>query len=107
ALEAGPSEPALVLSREPAGASTDSYLTANEASHLKLDAARTVLAACETGAGRYETGEGVLGLGRAFLIAGSRQVLMSLWKVDSRATVLLMKAFYGHLLRDAEKPAAA
>ncbi|WP_437956275.1 CHAT domain-containing protein [Sorangium sp. So ce119] len=106
-LQIGPNEPALVLSREPADAPTDSYLTAGEASHLKLDADLTVLSACETGSGRYETGEGVLGLGRAFLIAGSRQVLMSLWKVDSRATELLMKAFYRHLLRDKEDPAVA
>ena len=64
---------------------------------LTLDAELTALSACKTGAGEYFTGEGVMGMSRAFLLAGSRSVLVSLWSVDSKATEELMVAFYRHL----------
>ena len=53
-----------------------------------------VLSACESGVGRAYAAEGLLGLGHAFLLAGARQVLVSLWKVDDVATAALMRAFY-------------
>lgn len=98
----GVAEPALVLADEP---NEDGLFTASEASGLKLDADLTVLSACNTGSGEYYPGEGVMGMSRAFLAAGSRSVLVSLWPVDSNATVRLMVAFYRHLR--AGKPAAA
>jgi hypothetical protein len=56
------------------------------------------LSACETGLGMVQGAEGVLGLSWAFLAAGNRSVLASLWPVDDAATALLMGRFYQNLL---------
>jgi CHAT domain-containing protein len=83
-------QPALVVGAE---ASEDGLLLATEAMELSLNADLTVLSACKTGTGELVTGEGVMGMSRAFLAAGSRAVLVSLWAVDSAATEVLMVAF--------------
>ena len=99
----GLGEPALVLAEEPG---EDGFLTASEAAQLKLDADLTVLSACKTGTGEHFTGEGVMGMSRAFLVAGSKSVLVSLWSVESKATERLMVAFYRHLRAGQEAPEA-
>lgn len=99
----GIDEPALVLAGENG---EDGFLTASEASKLQLDAKLTVLSACKTGAGDSASGEGVLGMSRAFMVAGSRSVLVSLWSVDSLATEALMVEFYRRM-NTGESPATA
>ncbi|MBW4667907.1 MAG: tetratricopeptide repeat protein [Cyanomargarita calcarea GSE-NOS-MK-12-04C] len=57
----------------------------------------TVLSACDTARGDIKIGEGVFGLRRAFAIAGSKRLVMSLWKVPDKATALLMEPFFDYL----------
>jgi len=87
-------EPALVLAWEE---EEDGFLTASEVARLELDAQLTILSACNTGNGEYFAGEGLMGMGRAFMLAGSERVIVSLWPVESFSTQRLMKLFYARL----------
>jgi len=97
--ERHPQHSGLVLT---AGEGEDGVLKVYEIFRLRLAAELVVLSACETGLGEEIRGEGLIGLTRAFLYAGAPRVLVSLWKVDDRATAELMVRFY----RGLEEPAA-
>lgn len=94
--------------RRAEGAGTeDGILTAEEVATLDLSSVEwAVLSACDTGSGVVRDSEGIMGLPRAFRVAGARTVILSLWRVEDRATRDWMEALYrGHLSRDL--PAAA
>ena len=75
----------------------DGLWQAREIRHSRLNADLVVLSACETGSGRLQGEEGVMNLARAFLIAGARSVVASLWSVEDDSTATLMGNFYEHL----------
>jgi CHAT domain-containing protein len=98
--EANPDEPlrsGLWTSPAP-GDSAPGFVSLADVSALRLDAALVTLSACETGLGRLERGEGVVGLTRGFLAAGARSVVVSLWQVNDIASARLMERFYAGLL---------
>jgi CHAT domain-containing protein len=66
-----------------------------------------VLSACNTGTGVLIDGEGVLGLERAFRIAGARNIVMTLWPVDDRITARFMRHLYGERLEQHASTAEA
>jgi CHAT domain-containing protein len=77
----------------------DGELTAEQIRRTwKLDADLVTLSACETALGRPSGGEGYLGFSQALLLSGAHSLLLSQWKVDDRATALLMTRFYQNLL---------
>jgi CHAT domain-containing protein len=73
----------------------DGILTAEEIAALDLRGTEwAVLSACDTGRGEVLAGEGVLGLRRAFQVAGARTLVTSLWAVDDRSARLFMETLY-------------
>ena len=84
----------------------DGLLQAYELLDARCAADLVTLSACESGSGREAAGEGVLGISRAFAVAGARQRVVSLWRVDDAATAALMTDFYARM-RGGATPAAA
>ena len=66
---------------------------------LNLSADLVVLSACETGLGKISKGEGIIGLTRALIYAGSNNLVVSLWRVGDASTSLLMTDFYRSMLQ--------
>ena len=84
-----------------AGGADDGIFTAEEIASLNLkDVEWVVLSACDTGLGRPQAGEGILGMRRAFQIAGAETVIMSLWAVEDAATRSWMLEFYRGRLKE-------
>jgi len=101
---------AIALAPDPCWESTNSeeeeyLLKISDVQAVKLRARLVVLSCCHSGQGEVSS-EGVVGIARAFLFAGARSVVASLWAIDDEATMEFMKSFYQHL-RGGESTSAA
>jgi tetratricopeptide (TPR) repeat protein len=84
----------------------DGPFTVHDAETLRLPQGVVVLSACETGVSEYSRGDEMIGLVRAFLVAGASRVVASLWPVDDAVTRQFMSAFYS-VLRAGNSPSVA
>jgi CHAT domain-containing protein len=75
----------------------DGRLKVGEIFSLNLKAGMVVLSACETGLGKLNSGDEMVGLTRAFIYAGTPSVVTTLWKVNDRSSYELMREFYQRL----------
>ncbi len=89
------------------GGDIDGFLRLQDIYNLKLNADLVVLSACNTALGKEVRGEGLIGLTRGFMYAGTPRVVASLWKVDDAATAALMTIFYRKMIAENMRPAAA
>nr|WP_277882613.1 CHAT domain-containing protein [Microcoleus sp. FACHB-68] len=87
------------------GGKEDGLLTSGEILDLKINAELVVLSACDTGRGEI-TGDGVIGLSRSLISAGTPTVIVSLWAVPDAPTANLMSQFYRNLQQDPNKAQA-
>jgi CHAT domain-containing protein len=86
-------------SADPLAMDTDGEISALDIARTwNLDADLVVLSACETALGRQAGGEGFLGFAQPLLAKVARSLVLSLWRVDDKATSLLMARFYQNLL---------
>ena len=76
----------------------DFILTMKDVKRVQIRARLVVLSCCHSAHGEIKA-EGVVGIARAFLGAGARSVLVSLWAIDDKATLEFMKNFYQHLVK--------
>jgi CHAT domain-containing protein len=95
---------ALTPGRESAGTDDDGFLTLAEIYGLKLAGCElTILSACQTNVGPQQRGEGLYGLSRGFLVAGSRRVVASNWLVDDEAAATMMSVFCSAIAKSKEQ----
>lgn len=81
------------------GESEDGHLYSGEIYNLQLNASLVTLSACQTGLGKISKGEGVIGLSRALVYAGAKNIIVSYWSVADQSTAELMTNFYRELLQ--------
>jgi CHAT domain-containing protein len=91
-----PERSALVLGVDPKSGD-DGLLQVREIIRLRLNAELTTLSACDTGVGKLQGQEGISNLVEAFLVAGSKSVVASLWSADDTSATALMERFYKRL----------
>lgn len=96
----------IVLAQGPRSAQADGYVTAAEWVGYQLDSELIVLSGCETALGASVRGEGVTGLPFALLVAGNRNAVLSLWKIDDLAAARLIPKLFRHL-QQGYRPARA
>ena len=89
-----------------ASAGEDGLLEVPEIVRLRLRSDLAVLSACDTAVGTVQGQEGVANLSRAFLLAGSRSVVSTLWAIDDAFSATLMRSFYSSLAQGMPKAAA-
>jgi len=86
--------------------SDGTFLKAADVAYNLLCAECVTISACQTAVGILSRGEGILGLAHAFLVAGARSVIASLWRVDDESTFILFNHFYSQLNLGASKSEA-
>jgi CHAT domain-containing protein len=101
-----PEASAVVLASDGSELPLQVVLTAAELAGLRMRADLIVLSACDTGAGHFEHGRGLLGLAYAALAAGNRAAVLSLWPIADDSTVPFMTHFYARLARGNDPVAA-
>jgi CHAT domain-containing protein len=108
ANEVDPARAAVIVLSDPARGE-DGFLQASEIVQLGLNADLVVLSACDTAVGPVEGQEGIANLSKAFLLAGARTVVSTLWSLDDDTALYLMREFYAELAhgRDASNALAA
>ena len=94
--EKHPDRAALLLLSDPASGE-DGILQPFEIMQLHTNADVVVLSACDTAVGRLQGEEGIANISRAFMLAGARNVISTLWSTDDIFSAYLMKHFYAHL----------
>lgn len=92
----GIQEPVLIFTLLDEQGIEDGFLRLSEVMSLRLNADMVALTACQTGLGKQISGEGTMGMGRAFQSAGAKSVLMSLWAVAETSSVRLVESFFRH-----------
>ena len=100
-----PYRASLVLGADPEKGE-DGLLQVRDITRMRLSADLVTLSACETGIGPLQGEAGMASLQQAFLTAGARAVVASLWRVEDHSTTALMKAFYAHLAGNEDKALA-
>jgi len=100
-----PFRSALILSSDK-DSKEDGFLQVREIYNLNLKAELVVLSACQTGRGKLEKGEGILGFPRIFFFLGARSVLLSLWNINDESTSYFMNYFYYYLSKRYNKAEA-
>jgi CHAT domain-containing protein/Tfp pilus assembly protein PilF len=97
-----PFRSALILSLD-GDRKEDGFLQVREIYNLKLNADLVILSACQTGKGKLERREGILGFPRIFFYIGAKSVVLSLWKINDKSTSIFMNYFYYYLSQGNEK----
>ena len=105
ANEKHPERAALIFLSDPKHGE-DGILRAGEIARLHTNADLVVLSACDTAVGRLQGEEGVANLSNAFLLAGARAALSTLWSIGDTFSLYLVKRFYAHLNKNATAAAA-
>nr|MBC8285165.1 CHAT domain-containing protein [Nitrospinota bacterium] len=80
--------------------SNDGKLTVEEIYQLQLKPSLVVLSACDTGLGKYSAGDEIIGFYRAFMYAGAKSIIATLWPVSDEATSFLINKFYQSLKKN-------
>ncbi|MFZ6050486.1 CHAT domain-containing protein [Halocola ammonii] len=87
----------LMLNAQSSSPSDDGMLHAYEIYNMQLRSEMVVLGACQTGAGKSHSSEGVMSLAHSFAYAGCPSVVMSLWQIDEKTSSEIIEAFYENL----------
>jgi len=96
----------LVFYSSDSNSSSYKQVTVGDIYNMDIDSRLLVLSACNTGSGKIRNGEGTLSLARAFMYAGCKSIIMTLWSVEDESSSILMENFYNFLSKGYSKAKA-